>query len=285
MRKHTRDLFSLRSIILSSASLLLPHTHRAEWLAEWKSELWYVLQSSDDASRHKFWDRTALLFCLGSFKDAIWLRRYPCNPNAHEHRLVQTPLKSLSSLAAMAAITTCVFFRSSGLHQTILRNAGAVVTSQILLVVLALVGARATTSFALGDPHTTPRSPVRANRLRRRLFLGTKFALILLIVFCGTVDLTPIIGATGFQPHITLIVYVVAFRWAFIDQRRRCPVCLRILSNPARIGQPSQIITGWYGIEYCCNKGHGLMYVPEITTTYSTQHWLDLDSSWNNLFS
>jgi hypothetical protein len=285
MSQHKRDSFSLHSIILSSASLLLPRPHRAEWLAEWGSELWYVLQSSENEPRHKFWDRTGLLFCLGSFKDAIWLRLNACDPNIRERRLLRTPLKCLLLLAMVAAITTCIFFRSDSLYQTISRDAGTAIASQILLVVLAFVGVRATTSFALGDSYTTPQSPVRANQLWRRLFLGTKFALILLIVFCGTLDLTPIINATGLQPHITLTVYVLAFRWAFIDQRRRCPVCLRILSNPARIGQPSQILTGWYGTEYCCEKGHGLMYVPEITTTYSAQRWLDLDSSWSNLFS
>jgi hypothetical protein len=285
MSKHTRQSLSLHSVILSSASLLLPRPHRAEWLTEWKSEFWYVLQSSENAPRHKSWDRAGLLFCLGSFKDAIWLRRNSCNPNVHQHRLLRTPLKCLFFLAAMAAIATCGFFRSDGPYQIIFRDAGAVIASQILLVVLALVGVRTTTSFALGDSHTPPQSPARANRFQRRIFLGTKFALILLVVFCGTLDLTPIINATGFQPHVTLAVYVLAFRWAFIDQRRRCPVCLRLLSNPARIGQPAQILTGWYGTEYFCEKGHGLMYVPEFTTTYSTQRWLDLDASWGSLFS
>jgi hypothetical protein len=285
MIQRTRHSLSLHTIILSIASLLLPRSQRAEWLGEWKSELWYALQSSGNVPRHKCWDRTALLFCLGSFKDAIWLRRNSCNPNTHQHRLLQTPLKCLFFLATMAAITTCDFFHSDGLYQAILRNRGVVTTSQILLVVLALVGVRATTSFALSDCPTKPNSFARASRIQRWMFLGIKFVLVLLIVFCGTLELTPIISATGFQPHVTLIVYVLAFRWALIDQRRRCPVCLRILSNPARIGQPSQILTGWYGTEYFCEKGHGLMYVPEIRTTYSKQRWLDLDASWGNLFS
>jgi hypothetical protein len=285
MSRPVLDSLSLHSIILSSASLLVPRRHRSEWLDEWKSELWYVLQNAENVPRHKSWHRTALLFCLGSFKDAIWLRRNFRSPNLNGHQLLQSPLKCLLFLAAMAAIATFRFFRSDGLHQTILRDPRIVLASQILLLVLALVGVRATTTFALGDGHTPPQSRSRANRFQRRIFLGAKFSLILLIVFCGALDFTPIIGATGFQPHITLVVYVLAFRWAFIDQRRRCPVCLRRLSNPARIGQPAQILTGWYGTEYFCEKGHGLMYVPDITTTYSTQRWLDLDSSWNNLFS
>jgi hypothetical protein len=30
---------------------------------------------------------------------------------------------------------------------------------------------------------------------------------------------------------------------------------------------------------------HGLLHVPEIPTTYSTQRWQDLDPSWGSLFS
>jgi len=30
---------------------------------------------------------------------------------------------------------------------------------------------------------------------------------------------------------------------------------------------------------------HGLLDVPEIPTTYSTQRWQDLDPSWGSLFS
>ena len=74
------------------------------------------------------------------------------------------------------------------------------------------------------------------------------------------------------RPQATLIGYVLAFRWVLIDQRRRCPVCLQLLINPIRIGQPSHIMLDWYGTELMCSKGHGLMHVPETpTSSYSTQ--------------
>jgi len=43
--------------------------------------------------------------------------------------------------------------------------------------------------------------------------------------------------------------------------------------------------SGWYGTEFLCLKGHGLLHVPEIPTTYNTQRWMDLDASWGSLFS
>ena len=121
-------------------------------------------------------------------------------------------------------------------------------------------------------------------RLRRWIFLAVKIALLLPIVFCGTLDLAPIISR-DLQPHGLLVGLIVAMRWALIDQRRRCPVCLRLLTNPTRIGGPSRTFLEWYGDELICAQGHGLLYVPEIATSCcSTQRWQYLDPSWSSLF-
>ncbi len=42
------------------------------------------------------------------------------------------------------------------------------------------------------------------------------------------------------------------FRWILQDQRKRCPVCLRVLSNPARVGQASRNFLAWNGTELIC---------------------------------
>jgi len=69
------------------------------------------------------------------------------------------------------------------------------------------------------------------------------------------------------------------------DQRKRCPVCLRFLSDPARIGWSSQTFLEWYGSEFLCENGHGLLHVFEISSScYSEQRWLYLDQSWAALF-
>ncbi len=44
------------------------------------------------------------------------------------------------------------------------------------------------------------------------------------------------------------------------DQQRRCPVCLRLLTNPVRIGTPSRTFLEWYGAESTCSRGHGLLH-------------------------
>ena len=125
----------------------------------------------------------------------------------------------------------------------------------------------------------------RRMSLRRWTFLGVKLALVLPIVSCGSLDLASLISM-GFQPHGMLVGMVAGLHWVLADQRRRCPVCLRLLANPTRIGRPSEIYLAWYGTEFICTHGHGLLYVPEIATScYSAPRWQHLDPSWSSLFS
>jgi hypothetical protein len=80
--------------------------------------------------------------------------------------------------------------------------------------------------------------------------------------------------------------WILALRWVLIDQRRRCPVCLRLLTDPIRIGSASQTFLEWYGAESTCSRGHGLLQTEEIPASYSAKpEWLTLDDSWSGLFS
>jgi hypothetical protein len=136
----------------------------------------------------------------------------------------------------------------------------------------------ATTSLSLGDYPTSRFSP-RGAWVRRWLFLAVKMALLLPILVCGLFG-----AATVFPPSIQgwLLYVLLALRWALDDQRKRCPVCLRYLSHPVRIGEASHTFLAWYGTELLCTRGHGLLHVPEIRTScYSEQRWLYLDPSWS----
>ena len=282
------DYISAHLVILRSAGVLVPRWRRADWLAEWRSELWYVSQRRNREDHRSWWNREAVFFCLGAFRDAVWLRRHTCDPDPRGPLWLQSPLRCLLFLGALAAVATVFFFRSPGPLATLLHTFECHrerIFAHFLTITIALLIVPSITSPAPREYPTAPHSPTHARRFHRWIFLGLKFGLILPIVFFGTLDLSPIVSATGLQPHATLVSYVLAFRWALIEQRRRCPVCLRLLTNPARIGQAGRTFLEWYGTELICVKGHGLMHVPEIQTTYSTQHWLDLDLSWNGLFS
>ena len=135
----------------------------------------------------------------------------------------------------------------------------------------------ATTSLALGE--------YPANRHSHRwIFFAIKIVLVLTTVFCGSLALAAV-TVEGLYPTGWLAGLILGLRWALTDQRSRCPVCLRLLSNPTRIGGASHAFLEWYGTELICREGHGLLYVPEIPTScYSTQRWQYLDPSWSGLF-
>lgn len=279
-------------VILCTASLLVPRLERKEWLTEWTSELWYLLQTCRREARYSTYATTNVArFCLGAFKDAVWLRRNSPSQDGRQILWLRSSVQCIVFLTVLALSSLFVFWRISvasdgnGFRDPPLLRV-APMLAHLLMIPIALLILPATTSLDLGEYPGMAPWPSRATRLRRWIFLAMKLALILPIVFCGTFDLAPIISRTGLQAHATLLGYVLAFRWALVDQRRRCPVCLRLLANPARIGQPSRTLLDWCGTELICTKGHGLLHVPEIpTSSYSRQRWLYLDPSWRSLFS
>jgi hypothetical protein len=254
--------------ILRTAARVVPGEQRAEWLAEWNAELWYVRQRDE---------RQATGFCLGAFRDALWLRRN--NPaNAQPLLDLESPVQCLGFLGLVAA--ACVLF-ALRYHPP---DLPLLPVRQSLFLMLAMAVASlpalpAATSLRLGD--------YPANRYGWRwVFLVSKIALVLPIVCFGVLDLASILGVKIFWAHCMLLGYVIAFRWALIDQRQRCPECLRLLAHPARIGRASQTFLGWHGTEFVCVKGHGLLHVPEPPTIwFPRQRWMHLDGSWSVLFS
>ncbi|HJZ99196.1 MAG TPA: hypothetical protein VKE70_21950 [Candidatus Solibacter sp.] len=330
----------MHAAMLRAASWMTPCEVRAEWLAEWTAELAFVRRESP---------RRATLFCLGAFRDALWVRRN--TPSAPARGvLLGSPARCLVVLGAIAAICVCVAWRLPGTRLTFAPlasahtgrlviierasgklNAGrylwleqhlprefspglisdhglvlaryntappapqwhisipeeggrilkfrctALDLRQPFLVLLLLAGMAlpivvGTTSLSLGEY-----PPLRSTRARPWAFFAAKLALIVAIVFFGILDLGS--GTTvEVRPHGILAGFVVGFRWALQDQRRRCPVCLRRLTNPVRFGQAAHALLDWYGTELICSAGHGMMHVPEIpTSSYPVPRWVSLE--------
>ena len=153
--------------------------------------------------------------------------------------------------------------------------------SFLLLMATAGMVLPAVTKMSLGEYPPNRHAP--AIGMRRWVFLGAKIALLLPIILFGSTDVFSLF-AIALQPHAMIVGSVLGFRWILIDQRRRCPVCLRVLTNPTPIGEPSRTLLEWYGTELVCTRGHGLLHVPEVRNSYSEQRWLHLDSSWSSLF-
>lgn len=161
----------------------------------------------------------------------------------------------------------------------------------LMVLLLAVLALPATTALPLGD-YPLSREPLRRWLIARRwIFLAVKFLLVLLIAFLWSTALafagcrSDFCDAAGMQALVSFLPLLIGFRWVLQDQRKRCPVCLRLLSNPARVGQPSCNFLGWSGTELMCGEGHGLLHIPELPTSwFATQRWLCLDPSWHSLF-
>ena len=161
----------------------------------------------------------------------------------------------------------------------------------LFALLIACIALPATTALRLGDyPEHHGRLGHAAN-LRRWLFLFVKLTLAVLIAGLWSFALAYAGSRVGSSASVYIQLgtsfpaLLFAFRWTLHDQRGRCPVCLRRLSNPARVGQPSCNFLAWCGTEWICRSGHGVLHIPELPTCwFSTQRWLCLDASWASLF-
>jgi hypothetical protein len=249
--------------ILHVASLLAPRDRRTEWLEEWRSELWYVPH------------REAFRFCLGAFADAFWVRRNNSAPGKPGRFRLDSPFHCLAFLATLAALSIWISTRLAKLLP--LPEAPGDVFAQMALICLPL----AAITFAIGDGPGKRNPALGSGKLRGWIFLALKILLLLPILQC----MMMMIVLAPFLEFGFFLAYALAFRWAFADQRRRCPVCLRLLTQPVLIGNSSQTLLDWYGAESMCSRGHGLLHVPEISASYSYEQWLTLDDAWSDLVS
>jgi hypothetical protein len=159
-------------------------------------------------------------------------------------------------------------------------------------VFLACLALPATTSLPLGEYRVTSQKLSWSTRLRRWAFLASKLALLLPIVYLASLDLAHLraglapLSATNIQVVSSFLICLFGLRWVLRDQRQRCPVCLKRLTHPARVGQPSRNFLAWNGTELMCVAGHGLLHIPEMRTSwFDNQRWLYLDPSWDVLFA
>ncbi len=156
---------------------------------------------------------------------------------------------------------------------------GGSLRSFVMLLGIGFLLAALTTSLSLGEHGGTGS--------RRWIFLAAKTALILPGLYCGTLDLIALAETLHCVGPVMAIypAYPLAIAWIAADQRRRCPVCLRRLSNPARVGQGTGTLLGYCATELVCLRGHGLLHIPEFPTIcFHAQKWFSLDASWSSLF-
>ena len=98
--------------ILKVAAILVPRKARAEWLEEWRAELWHVWhicnQNNGPAALHQKKEITA--FSLGAFKDALWLRRNHATSAPRQWFRQGMPSRCILTFTVLAAASLLIAY-------------------------------------------------------------------------------------------------------------------------------------------------------------------------------
>ena len=120
-------------------------------------------------------------------------------------------------------------------------------------LLLAFLALPAITSVSLGESHFYSSPPSWSNRFAHWLFLVAKIVLLLPSVYFASLDLAYChatnfsIGSQYIQLISTFVMTLFGLRWIVLDQRNRCPICLRRVTHPARVGMAGRTFLAWNG--------------------------------------
>jgi len=283
-------------IVIECVALVVPGSSRRDWVFKWKSELWYVRREAP-ASKD-VWG-----FCLGVFRDARWMRRY--SPKESVRLNLESPLNCVMFLILLALSSLLVALLLPGARNVLLLSlhtessfywlhswAGVSesppnpIDQQIVLFRLNFLFAclilPAVTTLRLSSGSGARNLRSCWGRSRWLAFFLLKVILILPPVYFAALDLGHLFTTSDsvlIQSMASLVGFLLSLRWAFNDQRRRCPTCLCRLTLPVRMGRPSWTLLDWNLTEYMCPKGHGVLHVPaESVGGSSIQRWISMNS-------
>ncbi len=248
---------------------VVPPGDRADWLRSWEAELWWRRHPvSHEPHRELFTDLSG-----GLCRDALWLRL------ASWERL----LRGTAALCLLALAVSCLisFLLAVGLcgGSILLRDRILSQFAHFLFASPLIVFV--TCATADKRPEVSKIGNSLRNRLPRVAFLGAKLASLLTLVYLLSLNACSAIAlpfpSTCEYLHMLLFVIgsICGLRWAFQDQERRCKTCLRLLNEPHRVGRPSHNLIDRSGNEFACRKGHGLLSVPELETSWrQSSQWI-----------
>ena len=264
--------------IVRYASWLVPEEQRAEWLAEWHAELWYIGREIRASLRQ---------FCTGAFWDALWIRRSSIAERSWWRWT--SPLTCLGSLglAAITLFSLALLLPAPGGSGGNPRPAASLLWQgqsdvsifvPILILSLWAYVINATLSSCGNAPGRSDEiSGWRRFVLRggkRMLFFTCKIALLLAAAFSAAADVAALLGFWALGVGV-IFGYTLAVHWALVDQRNRCPKCLRLLDEVREQGSLSCMFLEPCITEFTCAKGHGALHVPQVpTASFRRRKWV-----------
>jgi hypothetical protein len=295
MKTSMGDLSCSQHLVIECAGFITPRSLRKDWLCKWRSELWYVRREAPAS-------RDVWRFCLGSFSDALWTRRYASREKACFN--LDSPLDCVMFLISLSLLSLLVAFLLPAARNILLLSLHAnlsfywahswagvsetppnPIDQQLVIFRLTFTFAclvlPAVTTLHLGNGSERKGLHSRLIRSRWLAFFLLKIVLILPLVYFTALDLGHLFGSSSdcaMQILGSLVGFLFSLRWAFNDHRKRCPTCLGRLSKPLRMGQQSWTLLDWNLIEYMCPKGHGVLHVPAESISGSpVQRWISMD--------
>lgn len=281
------SLSLLERRVLPLAAMLAPGPRRAEWVKEWQAELWQLRHDSRSA---RGGSRAALSLAYGVVADAAWLRMDSVRESAPG-----SAGACLVTLSAFCALCAAAELELAGSWHAFARIVAAHFLGGFVFVaapaMVAAVGTYPLRPLRCDRRHARGEGWISA-RARWNLFLAAKVALTLALgFFVSVVAVTPARMAVGrYADWVELLVssltVTVGLRWALLNQEQRCQKCLRMLSQPTRVGAPSRNFLEWSGTELACAEGHGLLHVAEMQGSWCWyDRWVELDAGWGGIFS
>ena len=244
----------------------VPAPDREEWFRAWQAELWHLHH------RHTRTVSVTRDVSMGILRDALWLRT-----DSWRRSLSGTAILCLASLLGLSLLSSLfALLLAGGWHQLSPFIPGEFKRT-LCAAPLVIFVAFATSARRHIEPISASHS---LYKLKRLTFFALKIAQVLVLAFLVSADaFLPLHTTMAATAEIAQLFGFVAFallglRWAFRDQEERCKQCLQSLAAPARIGRPSHNLLEWNGTALSCKRGHGLLNVPEIETSWcQSSHW------------
>lgn len=279
----------LEDKVLPLAGVLVPEVRRTEWLQEWNAELWQLRHH-----RHYLRDRRLLgplSLAYGLIADAAWLRMDWVRSSARGS--AAACLQSLTSYCLLCVAMGWVLAGSwHGFVAVLAAHFFGLFGFGAIPAVFASVATYPLRPLRCDRRHARTEEGFLSARTRWNLFLVAKIVLTLTLCFLASVVVTePLRMVAGRcadwgELFSSALAVTLGMRWALLNQEQRCQKCLRMLSEPTRVGAASRNFLEWNGMELACAEGHGLLHVPEMQGSWCWyDRWVELDTGWSGLLS
>jgi hypothetical protein len=277
------------------ASWIVPKLARSAWRARWESGLenWWVLVERGEliSGATAQIARTIRV----AFKDAFWLRfnkaylEYWVRGPACLMACAGVALLLIAALTSGFRITRALIDIAVG-HPgpRILSFEGPAGTLIVYTLPIVFALAAGAVLVAIG------RLSVHGYGCRYWSFLAAKTIFVMVFISLLWIEggtairrLMPegytrvLVGGIGLTVAF-VFGFACALDWSFDDQRRRCPVCLRLLTMPVTVGSWASVFEPAV-TELLCDEGHGRLCLSE-NETGQPDRWTALDASWRDLF-